>query len=110
MKKDFINEIYEKNLEISYYENCKIFNIIYLNESNKFKEKNDEEILNNSIKKFTLTGKNLFNNLTKIDKLERFLKSFEDKTSIIKELTNINKVLKLKFLEMKLKNKEINYL
>ena len=96
MKKDFINEIYEKSIEISYYENCKIFNIIYSNESNKIKEKNNEEILSNSIEKFTLNGKHLFNNLTKIDKLERFLKSFEDKTSIIKELTNINKVLKLK--------------
>ena len=102
MKKDFINEIYEKKIEISYYENCKIFNIIYLNESNKFEENNDEEILNNSIEKFTFYGINFFNNLTKIDKLERFLKSFEDKTSIIKELTNINKVLKLEISPKKI--------
>jgi dissimilatory sulfite reductase (desulfoviridin) alpha/beta subunit len=39
----------------------------------------------------------LFSNLTKIDKLERFLKSYEDKPFIISELMNINKALNLNF-------------
>ena len=71
--------------------------LIYLNERWNLKENKDEEILNNTINEFTLTGKNLFSDLTKVHKLERFLQSFQDKTDIIKKWTNINKVLKLDF-------------
>ena len=102
-----LNEIYQEHLEISIYSKSRIFNILFSIEVNK-DNKSDALILKDTIKQFKSNANGFLIDLSKVDNLEKLIKSFQNKQEIQEELICMKDILKLDNDSINLKKQEDN--
>ena len=88
--KDEVNKSFNEYLEIKDYLNSKIFTFILKKEGDD-KNKSDEEILENTIKKFKILGEKILRNFTKVE--NHSILTFDKRETIKEELIKLNYLL-----------------